>query len=102
MNIVIIQCKAIADCFAEDTLNQRLDKLWDAPTSEWLQLTNKYDVRDDDVQSHNLNFATFAGTLIIGCLWSSETVLDFDIWWRKDWDIQGQRQHIIFALAKVA
>ena len=31
-----------------------------------------------------------------------ETVLDFDIWWRIDWDIQGQRQYKIIALAKVA
>ena len=31
-----------------------------------------------------------------------ETVLDIDIWRRNYWDIQGQRQHIIFAPAKVA
>ena len=31
-----------------------------------------------------------------------KTVLNFDIWWRNDWDIQGQRQHIIFAPVKVA
>ena len=38
-----------------------------------------------------------------GCDVDFETVLDFDIWWKNDWDIQNQRQHIImFALAKVA
>ena len=36
------------------------------------------------------------------CDEDSKTILDFDIWWRNDWDIQGQRQHIIFAPVKVA
>ena len=31
-----------------------------------------------------------------------KTVLDFDIWKRNDWDIQGKLQHIILALVKVS
>ena len=81
---------------------------------------------DEDIQSHNLNFLTFIGAIIMWRLWSwifwsilkqiqkprmvfesardedFETVRDFDNWQRNDWDIQGQRQHIIFALEEVA
>ena len=78
------------------------------------------------VQSHNLNFATFASAIILYCLWpwisqsilhqmsksrtvskssswaDSETILDFRNYYRIDQDIQDQRHHIIIAPAEVA